>query len=419
MSRHGATSALVDLRVLRWSIFDVASSTFAAVVPTFFGLYFVAIVAPTHPGSVAVWGFVVAAALVVAGTLAPVTGAVADRTGRWLTVLSAMTAACVGLTLLLPLAHGRAFVACGSFLLALIAYTLATNAYDSLLVRIAPVGRRGLASGIGWALGLCGGLVAIATALAVVHDLPASAQIHGLPSVFMSTGLLFGLLAIPALLALRGLRTRGEWKAVSRSSLGESVGKVMATLREWRRHRRILRVLASFFLINDVLVTLQFFLTIMLSTRYGLTVEGLLKLSLIFHAIAIPSTIVAGALADHWGGRRTVVGLSAILAAALLLMALSTAAWVPLAAVSVPLDLRLARRGGPRRGVLRIQLARRPRVDGRRPRDLWRSGSRARKPAGGTSRSAGTPCRRNVAAARTGRGRLSVANAHAPSKHDS
>lgn len=336
MNRNGAMSALVDRRVLRWSLFDVASSTFAAVVPPFFGLYFVAVVAPTHPGSVAVWGFLVAAALLVAGTLAPVAGAVADRTGRWLTVLSATTAACVGLTLLLAQSgHGHALVACGSFLLALIAYTLATSTYDSLLVRIAPGGRRGLASGIGWALGLCGGFVAVATALAFVHDLPASAQIQRLPGVFMSTGILFGLLAVPALLALRGLRTRGEGKAVSRSSLGESVGKVRATLRDWRRHRKILRVLASFFLINDVLVTLQFFLTIMLSTRYGLTVEGLLKLALVFHAIAIPSTIIAGALADHWGGRRTVAGLSAILAAALLLMTLSTSAWVPLVAVAL------------------------------------------------------------------------------------
>lgn len=336
MDRHQPKPALLDRRTLRWSSFDVASSTFAAVVPPFFGLYFVAVVAPAHPGSVAVWGLVVAATLVLAGALAPVAGAFADRTGRWLMVLSATTAACVGFTLLLPLASaGHALVACAGFLLAQIGYTLATNAYDSLLVDVVPEGRRGLASGLGWALGLCGGVIAIVTALAVVGGLPARAQVEHLPSVFLSTGLLFGLLSIPALLALRGLRTGRERPALSGSTLGDSLSKVRATLRDWRQHRNILPVLASLFLINDVLVTLQFFLTIVLSTRYGLALEGLLKLSLVFHVIAIPSTIVAGALADRWGGRKTVAGLSTILAAVLILMALSTGEWVPLVAVAL------------------------------------------------------------------------------------
>lgn len=336
MNRNFALTGLMDRRTLRWSLFDVASSTFAAVVPPFFGLYFVAVVAPTHPGSVAVWGFVVATALVLAGVLSPVAGAFADRSGRWLLVLLVTTAACVGFTLLLAqAANDSAVVACAGFLLAQVGYTLATNTYDSLLVSVAPEERRGLASGIGWSLGLCGGLLAIATALVVVHDLPASAQVQALPGAFLSTGLLFGVMAVPALLALRGLRTTGKASAASGSSLSASLGQVGATLRDWRRHSKILRVLASFFLINDVLVTLQFFITIVLSTRFGLAVEGLLTLSLVFHAIAIPSTIVAGAFADRWGGGRTIAGLCTILAAAMLLMALSIAEWVPLVAVSL------------------------------------------------------------------------------------
>lgn len=327
--------SLVDRRTLRWSLFDVASSTFAALVPPFFGLYFVAVVAPAHPGSVAVWGLVVAASIVLAGLLAPVVGVFADRSGRWLTVLAVTTAACVGATLLLPQAvRGHAFVACAGFLVAQTAYTLATNGYDSLLVNVVPAERRGLAGGVGWALGLCGGILAIVTALAILRGLPPGMQVQGLADVFFATALLFGVLAIPALFALRGMRPSGP-RPTSGSSLSASFRNVKATLRDWRQHRQILRVLVSFFLINDVLVTLQFFITIMLSTRYGLTVEGLLKLSLVFHVIAIPSTILAGALADRWGGRRTVVGLSAVLAAAMLLMALSGMSWVPLVLVAL------------------------------------------------------------------------------------
>jgi UMF1 family MFS transporter len=317
-------------------MYDAASSTFAALVPPYFGLYFLGVVAPAHPGAVAYWGLLIAAAIVLAGVLSPIVGAFADRTGQWLQVLAAMTVICVGATLLLPqAARGHALLACAAFLIAQIGYTLATNVYDSLVVEVAPAGRRGLASGIGWALGLCGGVIAILAALAVIHGLPASGQVQGLGTVFLIAAILFGILAVPAMAALRGMRPGRSDASRQRGEFAASLGDVASTLRAWRQHRETLRILGAFFLINDVLVTLVFFTTITLSTRFGLTVEGLLQLSLVFHVIAIPSTIAAGVLADRWSGRRTLIGMSVVLAAAILLMAVSTRAWVPLVAVAL------------------------------------------------------------------------------------
>lgn len=76
-----STQASLRMRMLRWLLYDAASSTFVALVPPFFGLYFLGVIAPAHPGSVAYWGLLVAAAVVLAGALAPIFGAFADRTG--------------------------------------------------------------------------------------------------------------------------------------------------------------------------------------------------------------------------------------------------------------------------------------------------------------------------------------------------
>ena len=108
---------------------------------------------------------------------------------------------------------------------------------------------------------------------------------------------------------------------------------VAKTVREWRRHREALRVLLAFFLVNDVVVTIQFFIAIVLSTRFDLSVAGLLWLGLLFHVIGLPSTVLCGVLADRWGQRRALFLMSAVLAVAILLLAFGHGAWVPGTAV--------------------------------------------------------------------------------------
>jgi UMF1 family MFS transporter len=68
--------------VLAWALYDVASSAFAAVVPPYFGLYFVSVIAGDSPGAQARWGLIAAASLVASGVLAPFAGARVDRRGQ-------------------------------------------------------------------------------------------------------------------------------------------------------------------------------------------------------------------------------------------------------------------------------------------------------------------------------------------------
>jgi len=321
-------------RVLGWALFDVASSTYIALVPTFFGLYFAAVIARGEPSASAWWGVIAASSLVLAGILAPVAGAYADRTARWLRVVVMTTALCVLATLLLPAAAAMGVLVAGvTFIVAQAGYTLATSVYDSLVVDIAAPSHRGRISALGWSLGLLGGIIAIAAALLMLHGTASAEQIRHLGSIFVMVGVLFAVLAVPGLAGLRGLRPSAERGAADTIGLGASLRAVATTMRRWREHLPALQVLVSFFLINDVLVTIHFFIAIVLSTRFSLAVDGLLWLALLYHLVAIPSTIAFGTLADRWGPKPTVLVMCAALSGAILLLAFGRADWVPVAAV--------------------------------------------------------------------------------------
>jgi UMF1 family MFS transporter len=119
------------------------------------------------------------------------------------------------------------------------------------------------------------------------------------------------------------------------ATAGSTFRTVASTLRHWRAHREALRVLLSFFLISDVLVTMQFFVAIVLASSFGVAVEGILQLQLMGTLIAVPATLFCGMLADRWGARRTIAVLCGGLALGVLLLAFGPASWAPTAAFAM------------------------------------------------------------------------------------
>jgi UMF1 family MFS transporter len=288
--------------VLAWALYDVASSAFAAVVPVFFGLFFIAVVSGDVPAAQGRWGLIAALSLALAGVLAPFYGAWADRRGRWFGPLVFATALCAIATVSMPLAgRGGWLAAAILFVVAQVGYTLATCLYDSLLVRVAPPVHVGRVSGFGWAVGFAGGIVALLAAVGVMRGLPAEAQPARLSDAFLLAGLLFAAFAVPALAGLRRLSDAHAGATRARQDGRTVFASVLQTLRHWRRHREIFRFLLGYYLVNDVLVTILFFVAIILRARFGLTIEGLLWLALLYHVLASPSTFLFGHLADRWG----------------------------------------------------------------------------------------------------------------------
>ena len=272
-------------------------------------------------------------ALALAGGLAPFVGAWADRRGRWLGLLAGATALCVVATVSMPVAgHGDVLRAAALFIAAQVGYTLAVAIYDSLLVRIARPTHVSRVSAFGWTVGFAGGIIALLAALAAMRGVPPDAQVARLSDAFMLTGLLFAAFAVPGLLGLRRLASTVDSPARVPAAR-EAYASVMNTLRQWRCHREVFRFLIAYYLINDVLVTILFFIAIIFRARFGLSIEGLLWLALLYHALASPATLTFGHAADRWGQRPAIYVMIAILGAAILLLAFGTGRFAPLIVV--------------------------------------------------------------------------------------
>jgi len=228
---------------------------------------------------------------------------------------------------------GTVLVGAALFVTAQVCYTLAVALYDSLLVRLAEPRHLGRVSAFGWAFGFVGGMVALFCALLLLRGIPAAAQLGKLGDAFLLAGALFAVLGTAALYHVRAAGPPRRERRGDGSTPRGAFAQVVATLRQWRENRETFRFLAAQYLINDALVTILFFVVIVLRERFGLSVEGLLWLALLYHVLALPSTLAFGHAADRWGHRCALYVMLAVLAAAVLLLALGSAPITPVLVV--------------------------------------------------------------------------------------
>ena len=301
---RAASPSWLTKPVLGWALYDVASSTYAAIVPTLFSVFFIGVVLAGIPHADATWGLLTALALLAAGLAAPLLGAVVDGKGRWIAPLAGLTVLCCISTLSLSTAGaGNPPIIALLFLLAQSAYFLACAVVDSLVTRIAHPDAMGRVSAFGWALGFLGGIGALLIAIAVLEpeDGPQS-----LPQLFGITGALYAVVGIISIAGLR-LVPRGPTHRGTPRPVLAAHRQVMSTLREWRSHRSAFRILVGFNLINVAGVALVSFAPIMVVETLGTSVRGLCWYILLYHLVALPATLAAGFMSDRFGTFRTMM----------------------------------------------------------------------------------------------------------------
>ena len=180
-------------------------------------------------------------------------------------------------------------------------------------------------SGLGWGLGYLGSVACFFLCLPFIQGGAENIDPATFSLAFLVTGVFFACLSLPVVF----LFPRDEISVRSNAGPG-AFQRLRTTLTEWRQHREILHFLLAFYLINDAVVTILFFIGIFFKTNFGLSVEEILKLTLLFFLVGVPATIAFGWLGRVWSERGALFVTLLIWLILIAIMALGHGESVPL-----------------------------------------------------------------------------------------
>jgi UMF1 family MFS transporter len=294
--------------VVAWAFYDWANSAFATTVmagffPVFFKEYWNAGVVATE--STFRLGMLNGLGAAVIALLAPVLGAIADRSSSRVRMLMMVTLLGCAAT------AGLALVAQGHWVAAALLYMLASLGFwggivfnDSLLLHVAEPDEYDLVSGYGYALGYLGG----GLLFAVNVFMTLKPQLFGLADAgeavrvsFVTVGVWWLVFALPCVLVVKERRTAPSVGAAE--AVRQGFRELRGTLSEVRKYRPVLWFLAAYFLYIDGVNTV-----IKMAVDYGLSLgfgpADLMKALLLTQFVGFPAALAFGWLGRRIGARR-------------------------------------------------------------------------------------------------------------------
>lgn len=314
-------SAATRRGIFSWMLFDWANQPFQTLVVTFvFGPWFVAHAIGDPVAGQALWGWASALAGAVAALLAPVLGAIADRTGArkaWVLAASVpYVLGCLGLWLASP-AMADPTVVLIAFGLGFVGSELGVVFTNAMLSDLAPREKIGRISGSGWALGYFGGLVSLVFVLLFLAPAPGRdvtllgiAPILGLDAglgeperaVGPLSALWYVVFALPLFLFTPDLPRRRAPRAVR-----QGLADLLRTVSTARQHRSLFAFLVASMVYRDALAALYAFGGIYAAGVLGWGAFQLGVFGIVAAAVGTVGTYLAGRADEAFGPRPVIV----------------------------------------------------------------------------------------------------------------
>ena len=307
-----------DRGVWGWAIYDWANSAFATTVmagffPVFFKEFW-SVEADVNT-STALLGLANSAAGLVLALIAPVLGAIADRSAarkRFL-IFFAYLGAIMSAGLFF-VHQGDWFLAATIYILGVIGFSGANIFYDSLLPLIAPEDRIDFVSGLGFSLGyLGGGLLFLINVIMTIKPtwFGLAGPTEAVRWSFLTVGLWWGGFTLITIAWTPRETPAGE-------GLGQAIRaglrQLKGTLNQVGKLKPLLVFLVAYWCYIDGVDTI-----IRMAVDYGLSLglgsKSLILALLIVQFVGFPAALAFGRLGERWGVRKSIfLGLAVYMA---------------------------------------------------------------------------------------------------------
>ena len=298
-----------DLRA--WALYDLANSAFqTTIIAAVFPIYFRRVAAGELPEAVAMsrFAWATAIAILIVAIVAPVLGAVADRSGIKKRLLAVFAG--IGITS----CFAMFWITEGEWLFALVLFVIGNIGvagsivfYEALLPHLARGEDLDRVSSAGYAMGYLGGGVLLAINLLMIQQ-PAMFGLAdgsvGTRLSFASVGVWWFAFTLPLLLKVPEPRAlvSGKQEPVS---VARGVRDLMQTFRELRKYRQAVLFLLAFLIYNDGIQTMIRVAAIY-GESIGLEPSAMITALLLTQFIGVPAAFAFGALASRIGAKRGV-----------------------------------------------------------------------------------------------------------------
>ena len=293
-----------------WALYDWANSAFATtVMAVFFPILYKQYWSMGIDVNLSTFrlGMGNAAASLLVALMAPIIGAISDRSGRRKRFLICFTYLGVLMSAALSLMpQGQWFWPLAIFALGIIGYQGAEIFYDALLPQIAPAQRIDQISALGYALGYLGGglLLALNVLMSIKPHLFGLADAtSAVKASFALVALWWGAFAMATFILVP------PDPKTQRPKLGSQIiagwRQFTSTLKKVRQLKTLFTFLLAYWCYIDGVHTI-----IKMAVDYGISLgfdtNDLIVALLITQFIGFPSALLFGRLGKHWGVRRSI-----------------------------------------------------------------------------------------------------------------
>lgn len=287
-------------QVFVWSLFDFANSSYAVIIVAFvFAVYFTDVVCNKLPIGDFYWSLGINISMIVSAVLNPVCGALADHTSNKKSFLFFFTLlAVIPTALMFFVGPGTIAFALILFIISNIGFQTGLTFYDAFISDIVDEPDYNKVSGIGYAVGYVGSLIAVV----LVFPLKDNPNL-----LFVVTALFFLVFSIPIFLFLKEKNPHPEISKQKINYFSYGFKKVADTIKHINQYKNLRNFLLAFFLYIDAVNTIIFFSGIYASKTLGFDITELAIFYIIVQITAMVGSFLFGFAGDKIGILRSIV----------------------------------------------------------------------------------------------------------------